>query len=411
METSPLRRLASWVFPEGVLLAAAVVVTRLEQFRQPVAGFTDFYAGAVLVVGLAIGLRFHRSRLLFALLLLALTDRFLPHLPRIDSAGERAILQAIGILLPLNLAAFSLLPERGLFTLSGLIRLIAILGQAVAVAAFASAAPEVMARVLERPIVFEWPWLATWTPLGHAALVAVALAAAQLIAGLFFESGAAGRPMLFTLAAAFIALHVDPAGPLSTFFLATGGLILVTGVVETSYRLAYRDGLTGLPARRALNEALERLEGDYVVAMADVDHFKAVNDTYGHDVGDQVLKMVAARLASVADGGRAFRYGGEEFAVLFPGRTTEAVLPELERLREIVAASGFAVRSRSRLRRKPRASKVRVSRSVRAHLTVTISIGVADRSARRSTPDDVLQAADRALYKAKEGGRNQTCPA
>ena len=411
METSLPKRLASWVFPEGVLLAAAVVVARLEQFRQPVAGFTNFYAGAVLVVGLAIGMRFSRSRLLFTLLLLAITDRFLPQLPRGDAPAEHAILQAIGILLPLNLAAFSLLPERGLFTLTGLIRLIAILGQAAAVAAFASYAPDVMARVLERPILFTSPWLAQWTPLGHAALAAFALAAAQLIAGLFFDSGAAGRPMLWALAAAFLALHSDPTGPLSTFFLATGGLILVTGVVETSYRLAYRDGLTGLPARRALNEALERLQGDYAVAMADIDHFKQVNDTYGHDVGDQVLKMVAARLATVADGGRAFRYGGEEFAVLFPGRTTDAVLPELERLREIIAAQGFAVRSRSRLRRKPRASKLRVSRSTRAHLTVTISIGVADRNGRRSAPDDVLQAADRALYKAKEGGRNQTCPA
>ena len=65
----------------------------------------------------------------------------------------------------------------------------------------------------------------------------------------------------------------------------------------------------------------------YVLAMADVDHFKSFNDTHGHDTGDQVLKLVAARLAQVKGGGRAFRYGGEEFTVLFPDRTLDEALP------------------------------------------------------------------------------------
>ena len=83
--------------------------------------------------------------------------------------------------------------------------------------------------------------------------------------------------------------------------------------------MAYDDELTGLPARRALNEALTRLRGVYTVAMVDIDHFKRFNDEHGHDVGDQLLRMVGARVGEVRGGGRAFRYGGEEFAVLFPG--------------------------------------------------------------------------------------------
>src|SRR5439155_477780 len=84
--------------------------------------------------------------------------------------------------------------------------------------------------------------------------------------------------------------------------LATGALILIVAVVEASYHMAYQDSLTGLPARRALNEALLRLGGHYTVAMLDVDHFKRINDHHGHDVGDQVLKMIAAKLAQLTGG-------------------------------------------------------------------------------------------------------------
>src|SRR5207244_5445715 len=102
--------------------------------------------------------------------------------------------------------------------------------------------------------------------------------------------------------------------------------------------------------RRALNEALLRLGGHYTLAMADVDHFKNINDRHGHDVGDQVLKMVAAKLALVGGSGRAFRYGGEEFAVLFPGKSAEECLPELESRRRSGEETGFILRSRIRSR-------------------------------------------------------------
>jgi len=138
----------------------------------------------------------------------------------------------------------------------------------------------------------------------------------------------------------------------STFYLATAALILIVAVVEASYHMAYQDSLTGLPARRALNEALLRLGGDYTVAMLDVDHFKRINDHHGHDVGDQVLKMIAAKLAQVSGGGKAYRYGGEEFAVIFAGRGAEECLSDLEALRQTVedtaSSSGPGFRSKKK---------------------------------------------------------------
>jgi diguanylate cyclase (GGDEF)-like protein len=191
----------------------------------------------------------------------------------------------------------------------------------------------------------------------------------------------------------------------TTFYLATAALILIVAVVEASYHMAYQDSLTGLPARRALNEALLRLGGHYTVAMLDVDHFKRINDRHGHDVGDQVLKMIAAKLAQVGGGGKAYRYGGEEFAAIFPGRSAEECLPDLEALRQTVEDTRFILRARFRSKKKK--EKVLTDRGPGQRVPVTISIGVAEKNDRHAKWDQVVKAADRALYRAKEGGRNQ----
>jgi GGDEF domain-containing protein len=170
--------------------------------------------------------------------------------------------------------------------------------------------------------------------------------------------------------------------------------------------MAFRDELTGLPGRRALNERLQRLGRQYVLAMADVDHFKRFNDTHGHDVGDQVLKMVASRLRKIGGGGRAYRYGGEEFTLVFPGRSVEECLPHLEAVRQSVESYALQLRdasSRPKDDRLGRAARGKVSTS---QVSVTISIGVAERQGEQRTPDEVIKAADQALYGAKKAGRN-----
>jgi diguanylate cyclase (GGDEF)-like protein len=92
-------------------------------------------------------------------------------------------------------------------------------------------------------------------------------------------------------------------------------------MMGTSYDMAYRDELTGLLGRRALNDRLKGLARQYVIAKMDVDHFKKYNDTHGHDIGDEVLKMVARQIGAVGGGGTAYRYGGEEFCVVFAVKT------------------------------------------------------------------------------------------
>lgn len=154
-----------------------------------------------------------------------------------------------------------------------------------------------------------------------------------------------------------------------------------------------------------MSEMLLKLGSGYSVGMVDIDHFKQFNDRYGHDVGDQVLRMVSAKLERISGGGKAFRYGGEEFAVVFPGQSASDVLPHLESLRRDIQASCFVLRGPDRPKKKPDIPKPQSG--PRKAVLVTVSIGVAERDEDKRKPDQVVKAADKALYRAKDAGRNQ----
>src|SRR2546426_5081611 len=122
-------------------------------------------------------------------------------------------------------------------------------------------------------------WLFAWSSLADPALLAFLVAGGLVAAAQLMSPTQTGRSFAWALLPTFLGLStVRPGNPgFSTFYLATGALILIVAVVEASYHMAYQDSLTGLPARRALNEALLRLGGHYTLAMLDVDHFKRIN--------------------------------------------------------------------------------------------------------------------------------------
>ncbi len=401
MAVAATRKWISWLLPEGAVLGAAVLSLEVDVVRSRVQEFAPFYPVAVFGLGLLLALRFQRSRLVFALLLLAVVEWVLSHAPAGDV--RRLVYRAAGVLLPLNLAVIALMRERGTFTRAGLVRLGLILTQVAAVAAamrFALPRTVTLAGSAHLPPA----WFA-WTPLPQNAVLAFGAAAVLIGVAMFFQASGFARPFLWALVAAFLALHHVATPGATTIYASAAGLILVVAVIESSYLMAYQDGLTGLPARRALNEALQRIDGRFTIAMVDVDHFKKLNDRYGHDVGDQALRMVATQLASVNGGGRAFRYGGEEFAVLFPGKTVAECEDELETLRRAIEDSTFTVRRRLRPRRKP--ANATNGGGGRQQVAVTVSIGAAEPNGRGTSPEDVVKAADRALYRAKNGGRNR----
>ncbi|RJF75082.1 diguanylate cyclase [Rhodopseudomonas palustris] len=161
--------------------------------------------------------------------------------------------------------------------------------------------------------------------------------------------------------------------------------------------LARTDGLTGLPNRRAHEEFLEaafKTSLQLSVVMIDVDYFKGFNDCLGHQAGDQGLKLIGSLLAAAAaeSGGHAARYGGEEFAIVLPGSDIEAAMRLAQQVRRAVRQLGLANPA-----------------SPAGYLTV--SIGVASRTAAMNDPAKLVRDADMALYQAKRSGRNRSIAA
>ena len=209
------------------------------------------------------------------------------------------------------------------------------------------------------------------------------------------------------LVASFIACEwVDAPGAFGAFITASGAILLVS-LLQESHRLAFSDELTGMHSRRALEERLHALGPVYTIAMLDVDHFKKFDDTHGHDMGDRVLRLVAERLTQVPRGGTAYRYGGEEFCILFPGLRLAQALSHIEKMRADIAACQMAVITEDRPKDPEAGTSLRHARSPDKTLSVTVSIGVAEPDEQRATPAEVLRAADQALYRAKQDGRNR----
>jgi diguanylate cyclase (GGDEF)-like protein len=397
-----VRTILSIFLPGGLAAAASMVLLRPGLLPEAAAPYLSAYPYAVFAIGAFLAWLFNRSRALFALGILVLADRGLALVATASSVGAegRATFDLLSVLLPLNLAVYGRLRERGLITIAGLTRVLLILLQLIVAGELVLLWPEQVRRWLEYLLVH--PALTDWTAVPPVGLLA--FASAIVILALRRRPGPIDAGLLWAVAFAFVALHAAGAGWPPVAGLAAGGLALVVALLQVAYRMAYHDDLTDLPGRRALAEALQQVESPYAVAMVDVDHFKAFNDTYGHDVGDQVLRMVAARLGGVSGAGRAFRYGGEEFCIVFLGKTAAEAAPHLEAVREAVAATRFIVRAPGRPRKKP-AKPARPSGPQKEE-AVTVSIGLADDAA-GGDPQEVIKAADQALYRAKNGGRNQ----
>lgn len=410
----------SLIVPGGILLLAAALLIGV---ALPTASSSaiNFYYYAVFGSGALLALRFRSSRLLLALIFLFLSHRalafFFTGSPHALGPG-RIALEAVSVLLPLDLLIIAFTRERGLTVPSLAPRLGLLFIESVFVA------------ILCRPgqltsPAFLHPGFSPHAPLHWTAvppfgtLVFMAAFCVLFVRAMVYrkplESG-----LVWSLVAAFLALSGGGVGRRAEAYFATAGLVLLSSIIENSYVLAYHDELTSLPGRRAFNEALLRLEDSYAIAVVDIDHFKRFNDTHGHETGDEVLRMVATQLAHVTGGGQAFRVGGEEFSILFPKLSMKESIPHLEHLRAAVEAATFRVRGGQDRRRIPRGPDRRSSAASKGarirqlaleerttELSVTVSIGVAEPTVRTANIEDVIHAADKALYRAKQAGRNR----
>jgi diguanylate cyclase (GGDEF)-like protein len=360
-------------------------------------------------VGLLLSALFHRSRIFHSLLVLAMASLSLTLGARhLDSVPFDLLVKGMALLLPLNLVLISYLPESGIFTRSGLVRLAGFAIQATALAIVGRLYMVGSLAIIDRPFFPRFSFQ-NICGLPHSVIAVFALAFVLLLFQLIrrnFQPTDVG--IYWTTISSLIALLVARSPQLASTAFAAGAIVLVIALLEVFYAMAYFDELTDLPGRRSFNDAKLRLGSTYTVAMVDVDHFKNFNDSFGHEAGDHVLRMVAHKLANISGGGNVYRYGGEEFAVLFPGKYVDESFPHLERLRKSIEEKPFRLRGKDRRRMKSRKLRTGQKRASNKETSVTVSIGVSGVAGEKRDPDQMVRAADRALYRAKSCGRNCT---
>ena len=410
--------------PAAVLVIAGVAASISQKFPTTLDNFGLFGPLAVLVIGTGIALWFNRGRAFIALISLLvafIAYRFSLSFGQ-DHFPVRAVLTAAAIFVPANILLVMKLPERGIVHFRNYRWLLLGIAEVLITAWIATAGHTPLSGTAWHAALDHWLLKATPIPLLGRLLIVAAFTFALIRSWLLRSALDIG--MTGALVAFFIASEWPNLPVVYGVFVFAAGAMLLFAVLQESHRMAFHDELTGLPSRRALQEKLVALGPSYTIAMVDVDHFKKFNDTHGHDIGDQALKMVGARLAEIDGGGKAFRYGGEEFAVLFPDMKVEEALPTLESLRQSIELYKMSVRTEQQRRIEARRNNDRRTKTQSAFtfdqpatpplrsnrsepMSVTVSIGAAQRSELLDTPELVIRAADDALYRAKATGRNK----
>ncbi|MEO8004221.1 MAG: GGDEF domain-containing protein [Betaproteobacteria bacterium] len=400
------RVLNNFALPLGLGAIALIVAGRIA-LPAFLSGLKIHGPYLVLFGGLLLSLAFRRGRAFFVLFSLTLAYFayifFIQHEP--VGFVSQTVSAALCLFVPFNIAMFTVLGERGVLNGPGLRRLSLLLIEVGVTAAVLIYDVREFADVVYRPMVDHVSLSAVHLPQWGIVFTIAAIAIGvsySVLRGSAIDAAFAGTAAAFAVACSGL-----PLAGVFVWFCTIAGLIMAFAVMHDSHRMAFYDELTGLPGRRALNERLAALDGSFTLAVVDIDHFKGFNDTWGHEVGDQVLKLVAAQLQRVGGGGTAYRHGGEEFAIVFPGRRGASALERLETLRQKIADYKITLRQRRRLGNSAAGRSTLTTQSDSKWISVRVSIGVAERDGRGEAADRVLQAADVALYRAKSAGRNR----
>lgn len=399
-----LFRIARQLLPHlALLLAALWGVHLLRGLSAEQLQVLQWLPALCFAAAFALALRFGRGRVFFLLLNLLLAWLCLAfYRPASPAFTAQVLFAGVALLLPLNLLVTLYLHERGPVLAWRNNRFWVLGAQILGLLVIAEARLEHPAMAL---LFSPLPRVAEVTPIPQPGLLVLVLGLFVTYGRLHAAPGTLRAAAFATFLAVAAVLHAEASPAACIAWFSAAALVQALALGQESWNLAYIDPLTELPGRRALEEALAKLGPEYSIAMVDVDHFKKFNDTYGHHVGDEVLRMVAFQLREIGGGSRAFRYGGEEFCVIFDGKRARETEQWLEEFRTQIAAARFELRQRGR-RREDRPAGRRPRSGI---ISITVSIGLAQSGARLNRPHAVINAADKALYRAKKQGRNRLC--
>ena len=392
-----VRVVRGWVWPGLLLLLLGVLLATFTADTPWLATTTGLYPPVVYGVGLFLAWRFRRSRVAAVLLGLFMMDVVLRPSNASMEPGVGSVWDASGVLLLFLMPVVAAMKDRGVLSHRGLIQVAIILAGLAAGLMVWAVRPEFLSWTWQSFL----PWDLSGLRLSNAMLI-VGLFALLLTGGLAVWRGHRLDKGFFWIAVALLfALGGGPDSVESTVFLTMAALILVVNVLEKSYALSLHDNVTHLPARRAMRREIRRAGSSYALALVSVDHFKTLHDRYGRDASDRVIKKIARDLRMVGRHARVFRYSGENFALVFPGKGRNEVLGDLEDLRADIEDFRFAMSPKAAGNGKGEGAKYP---SVRWSLTVTVGVaqceektgwwstryGAIDRAARRalfSAPD------------------------
>ncbi|WP_373035736.1 diguanylate cyclase [Sulfurimonas sp.] len=345
-----------------------------------------FYGLSLLIIW--VSWHFNRNRFIFVIVPLILIYLGFEYF----SAKKATLLFLYASMLyPVHLLIFLILKERGLFSFWGILK-IAFFVIEIAVVLFLIYYPKELLHGYMKIKLFA----ANFYPLKDLSVAigifVLFVMSALVMFGRYLMYSTSFLSLLLTF---YLGLYFLKTPHATEVALLSFAIIIFILLIRESYRLAFYDELTSLPGRRALVEDMAKLGRKYSLAMCDIDFFKKFNDTYGHDTGDEVLKMVASKFAEVSGGGKAYRYGGEEFVLLFPSKDADESFKHADALRQNIATTPFSVRNNKSTKK----------------IYINISAGIAQNSSKDKDSFAVMKRADNALYKAKKAGRNQVVKA
>lgn len=400
--------LIPFFLPSGFIFLTLYTVLSLNLLATQLEEFARFYPYIVLVSGALLSIRSNQSKFLLTILILlcpvlVFNYYFQNKVPDSDTIGFIYI--CFSVFLPFNLMLIFWIREKGLLSVSFVLKVLFILVQLlifylIYLYKFKEFNALLSSKFLD--IKFGIPDF-----LPQISLFLIIFAFLISLAKFLMNRNVMESGFIWLLVCVLFSFYNGFITGGAILYLSTSGLIVIASFVETSFRFAYRDQLTGLMSRRSMDDYILTLGGNYTIALIDIDFFKKFNDKYGHDVGDQVLRMISLKLKKVGGRGKVFRYGGEEFAVVFAGKKLDKAIRHMEELRGNISKSKFIIRGIKRPKKKPTAVKSVVGS--KANVRITVSLGVADNTGKNTTPLQVIKSADLALYRAKKSGRNKVC--
>lgn len=388
--------LKSLILPLGII--TAVYITFSDGLTMGISTeLINYSVIFMLSVALALSMGFKRSRYFFIIIIFGIN-----YYLQLQHPASTAINSLMLFLIPFDIVAFALLGDRGIISFWGKLQIVFVAVQVLAIYWSIDTRSILELVQLQASYALTSPLLA-FPNLQY--IVACAFTSLLVLMSVVqFARPYGGFIGLIVVICLGTYYSDDPRA--AALFTMAAAIMVIAETIRDIYQFAFLDELTGLYSRRSLNQDQIKLGGIYSIAMLDIDHFKKFNDTYGHDVGDQVLKYMASLIKKTPGGGKPYRYGGEEFTLIFPGKNRDEVVPFLQELRDTIKSRPFTLRAQDRPKRKPRKS---APGSNHRKVSITMSIGVADNEKKNLKPEEVIKAADKALYRAKHTGRDKIC--